>query len=100
MTAFLVTTQTVCSLLAILHVTAGDIWCMRDSVSRNMSVAKLPLAKEVVYLKRKILYGVSGGVSLSVVGYVFGLITGITIGGNYFPDLNSWACVATRLRAS
>jgi len=35
---------------------------------------------------RKILYGVSGGSILSLIGLVFGMITGLNIGGNYYTD--------------
>lgn len=37
-------------------------------------------------MKRKILYGFSGGVILSAIGLVIGLFIGMNIGGNYFYE--------------
>lgn len=40
----------------------------------------------MIKIKSKILYGLSGGVILSVIGLVIGLIIGMNIGGNYFTE--------------
>ena len=40
----------------------------------------------MIKIKRKILYGLGGGVILSVIGLVIGLITGMNIGGNHFAE--------------
>ncbi len=37
-------------------------------------------------MKRKILFGITIGTLFLVIGFVFGLITGMNIGGNYFVD--------------
>ncbi len=40
----------------------------------------------VIKIKRKTLYGLGGGVILSIIGLVIGLFTGMNIGGNYFTE--------------
>ena len=40
----------------------------------------------MIKIKRKILYGVSVGLILSVIGLLIGLFIGMNIGGNYFAD--------------
>ena len=37
-------------------------------------------------MKRKIIFGITGGVVFLIFGFVSGLITGMHIGGNYFVD--------------
>jgi hypothetical protein len=36
--------------------------------------------------KRKIIYGILGGIVFAVAGAIMGLLAGITIGGNYFVN--------------
>jgi len=36
--------------------------------------------------KRKMIYGIIGGVIFAIAGSVLGLLAGISIGGNYFVD--------------
>jgi|GEM_PF-1071423 len=36
--------------------------------------------------KRKIIYGIAGGIIFAIVGSVLGLLAGISIGGNYFVN--------------
>lgn len=37
-------------------------------------------------MKREIFYGLGGGLILSAIGLVIGLVTGFNIGGNYYPE--------------
>ena len=40
----------------------------------------------MINIKRKILYGLGWGVTLSVIGLVVGLIIGMNIGGNHYSE--------------